>query len=244
LFGDEPAVVISRAEVLAGGHIVDVRARIVPTEFEADWYADARDEGETADFTRLLTEMAGDGARNAQIADLAFNLARQGQRVLVFSHRVEHCRALHAMLSLRGIISGLMLGGEDYAREFDETAEGLRSGVVQVGVGTYQAIGTAIDLPEVDAGICATPMHKSRQVVQQVRGRLCRRAEGKAGASLYFLWDRAVFGRQPVVNLRRFFGSAEVSDGGRWADSAEFLKAAKRAAADAAFASADEVRGG
>jgi superfamily II DNA or RNA helicase len=189
--------------------------------------------------------MAADAARTEQAGALAASLARQGPTI-VWSHRVEHCRAIAAALTARGIRAGLMLGGAESAEEFDRTKAGLRDGSVQAGVGTYAAIGVGQDFPEVASGVCATPMHKSRQVVRQVAGRLCRTAPGKLGATLYVLWDRAVFGLEPAKNLRRWYGAVEVQDGERWVPARHYLERVKREAqrgTDDPFSDAGAERG-
>lgn len=237
VFGDVAAEV-SREELIAREFVHDVEVVLEPTAFEAPWYelqrrvARMRDEGmdfddvyaallaETpglspddvpsgpADYTRLIEEMCADDARNEQILELAGDLARRGHKLLVYSHRVEHCRMLASRLVGAGVRCGLLLGGE-YQDEFERTIARLKSGDAVAGVGTWQAMGTGIDVPVVDRGIVTTPI-QTKQLWGQIRGRLCRTAEGKRGARAHVMWDRRVFGDQTVRNMAAWNSLARV----------------------------------
>ena len=212
LFGDA-AIEVTREELISSGHVLDVEVRAVPTDFGADWYGMPEEESDETifdlpsdshmtteiveekkiDFVRLVREMSECPNRNAQIVRLVREEANAGAQVLVLTHLVEHVMRLGQTLSGMGVKTGYLLGGADGATEFKRTADGLRKGEVQVGVGTYKACGVGLDLPRVDVGIAATPIASNKQFFGQVRGRLCRTSEGKTGARLYVILDHQVF---------------------------------------------------
>lgn len=217
LFGDVVAD-IKTADLVASGHILDVEVLAVPTEFRADWYK------YRTDFNRLLEQMRASAPRNKVAVDLAVEEVERGEQVLLFSHRVEHCHELASMLVARGVPAGVMTGGKAGEQEFLKTREALLSGRLRAAVGTVQAIGQGLDLPSVSRGIVVTPIANNRQQFGQVRGRVCRTAEGKNGARLYVLWDRAVYGRNFLRNLVKWNTTVLVHAAGKWVTSDDFLR--------------------
>lgn len=192
LFGDV-IYEVTKDELEDSGHVVPVIVRLVPTSYEAPWYSEA--PSEERDFTRVITELSTDPDRDQLLRRVVLELvASKCSPVLVFTHRREHAQTLaESELPADGVPSGLMLGGEDSAVQFQESKALLLSGVLQVAVGTYKACGQAIDLPNVRAGVCATPIGANKQFFGQVRGRVCRPFPGKAVGYLYYLWDEQVF---------------------------------------------------
>lgn len=224
LFG-EVAAEIKQADLIASGHVVDVAIRVWPTEFKAPWYVGKMRSGRLReqDFNRLLVQMVKDQERNLMVADVAAQQAREGHRLLVWSHRREHCIALDHALATRGVRAGLMLGGDNDAAAFEATKQGLRAGTCHAGVGTLKALAQAIDIPELDSGVLATPLASNRQQFGQVRGRLCRK--GKSSAALHYLWDRWVYGAGHLANLVKWYGPAvQVRHEGQWVDGKEFVR--------------------
>ena len=175
------------------GVIHPVLLRLIPTDFQADWYRDAA-PGQR-DFGLLMEKMAEDEAREQLLVDVIKWVVAEGEApVFVFSQRKEHARQLaDVKLFNAEVRSGLMLGGTENKVRFREDKERLMKGTVPVAVGTYHAIGTGLNVPHVRAGVMALPLGSNRQLFNQVRGRIRRIAEGKAGATLYVMWDRYVF---------------------------------------------------
>ena len=232
LFGP-PAATIKLEEVEKAGHILDVEVCVVPTDFRADWYGlPPEDEGgdsqKEIDFGRLLEEMAADAARNELGLRPALEEAADGERVLIMAHRREHCRELVAQFVANGQRAGFLIGGQDYRQEFVETREAMLAGKTLVGVGTYQSIGTGVDLPVVGRVVAVTPIASNRQFFGQVRGRVCRAAagQGKKGARLYYLWDRYVYGTGHLRNLVAWNRTVKVwdEDEGKWVEGRQYLK--------------------
>jgi superfamily II DNA or RNA helicase len=236
LFGDVGAEV-KRDELVASGHILDVEVRVVPTNFRAEWYGMPEDEDELEDriengepekeidFNRLLNEMVADEGRNKIIYALVDTIVNRGkQQVLVFGHRREHCTSIDRHLASLGYRTGFLIGGDDYKLEFQRTVAGLERLELDVGVGTYQASGTGLDLPAVGVGIAATPITGNQFFFGQVRGRLCRAPEGKEIARLYVLWDRYVYPWH-LKNLVRWNKRVVVLDEGKWVEARHYMRA-------------------
>jgi len=225
LFG-EVLIDIKRADLIKSGHVLDVQVKIVPTDFEADWYGMPTEERPESEINtvKLTSEMMEDDARN----QLIFAVVAQEQRdeqVLVLSHRREHCMRLDQLFVAMGIKTGFLIGGEENRVEFRRSVEGVERGTIRVGVGTFQAIGQGLDLPGVSVGVCATPIASNRQVFNQVRGRFCRTSKGKQDARLYYLWDQHVFGIKHVQNIVQWNANVVVmNDRGEWIEGREFLR--------------------
>lgn len=192
LFG-EVIFEVTKDELEQSKYVVPVVVRLVPTTFQADWYRDA--PSEERDFTRLITEMSEDDERNRLVRRVVRELVSTNMSpVLVFTHRREHATKIADVeLLAEGVPTGLLLGGEGSAAQFEESKALLLSGVLKAAVGTFKSIGQGIDLPNVLAGVLATPIGANRQFFGQVRGRVCRPFQGKDVGYLYYLWDREVF---------------------------------------------------
>ena len=216
---------IKRSDLIKSGHVLDVQVRVVPTDFSAPWYGMAsEDEPDLElDTVRLTAEIADDVGRNELVLAAVMNEV-EDEQVLVFSHRREHCLVIDRRLVMMGVRTGFLIGGEDYRQEFVKSVAGVEQGSIRVGVGTYQAVGQAIDLPGVSVGVAATPIAANRQVFNQVRGRLCRVAAGKKSARLYYLWDKQVFGRRHLENLVQWNADVVVQENGSWVPAREYLK--------------------
>lgn len=237
VFGDI-AVDISQSELIERGFVHDVAIDIIPTGFSAPWHSKlferddnpsmAKVRARLQAFNRLVEEMAGDSERNAIAVQTAIDYVEKGERVVVMSHRREHCITLDADISSRGYKCGRMLGTDEDEPEFEATRKGLATGEIRVATGTFQAIGTGLDMPSVSVGIVATPIANSRDgrsFFGQVRGRFCRTSnDGKTSARLVYLWDREVYGLKPVENLCRWNRTVRILEGGMMVDAKEFLK--------------------
>ncbi len=218
-----------RKELEDEGFIVDVEIRVVPTEFQADWYglSKHKDDEREVDFDRLLAEMTSDEARNKLALKFAFQEADDGQQVILLSHRVEHCQRLERAFVQRGVPSGFFLGGAEHHREFEATRAGIKDGSIRVGVGTYQALGIGVNLPAVGAGVATTPIGGNKFNFNQVRGRLNRKSKDKTKACMYWLWDRHVYPSH-LKNVIAWNPTVRVFENGRWVDAKAYLKRQSR----------------
>lgn len=212
LFG-EVGVTYEHEELVEKGMVMDVEFRVINSTFEAPWYT-ARStnqmsvsEKEIYDrtFVDLVKEMSFDDAREKLWFEHVVREVSAGNQVLIMAHETQHCRAIAAKLVMHDIPFGLLFGtGNSEKGEFKRTVDGLRSKQLMVGVGTYKAVGTGIDVPSVGVAFAVTPIAANEQFVGQVRGRVCRKAEGKTSARLYLVLDPRVYGTKHHRNLKRW----------------------------------------
>lgn len=204
---------VSREEVERDGFTCPVIVRLVPTDFEADWYVNA--PAEERDFAQLIDTMISDPGREHVLLDVLQDLLNQHLvPIFVFTHRRQHAEKVAQVVpATMNTTCGLMMGGEDSVAGFGEARDALRAGRMKIAVGTFQAIGTGIDIPGLFAGVVSTPLgKKNRQFFNQVRGRICRPSPGKKVGYLYYLWDRKVLPNAPRSLLDWNDGKVEVFD--------------------------------
>lgn len=218
---DVVACDLKTKDLVASGHVMDVTVKVIPTEFRADWYGSAMEGGEL-DFMRLITEIASDRERNRLIVEETRKAASQ-MSCVVFAHTREHCQTIEQTISGMGTRTGLLIGGPDYLDEFRNTRDGLESGGLRVGVGTYKAIALGIDIPRLGCGVCATPIASNKQMFQQTRGRICRTSTGKVYAELIYFLDYHVFPTH-LKNIAAWNSTTLVKIDERWLPAREVLQ--------------------
>jgi superfamily II DNA or RNA helicase len=217
-FGDV-SLEVGHDELVRLGRVVDVAVVVYETGWrptlagdpEADALLGPRELDFAKDYKPLLDAMEADASRTKLAVDVAEREARAGHQVLVFSHRVDHCRRMDVQLNARGVRSGLLLGGQDNRTEFRETVRRMKAGELACAVGTVQAVGLGLDLPTVSRGVCAMPIAANKQLFNQVRGRLCRNSAGKVDAVLHYLWDERVF-YEHLRNMRAWAKQVTVAE--------------------------------
>ncbi len=229
---------VDRKEIEDEGLVLPVELRIIPTEFTSERYEKARDqhycahdfgvdacihcglgrqeESQSPNFHHLLEDLINNVDRERLIGRVVADEIAAGNQALCFSHRVRHCMRLHKRFNCDRHSSGLLVGGDDYAAEFDRTKRGLLDGSVCVAAGTIQAIGQAFDAPRVSRGILCTPITNNKQLLRQVTGRICRRADGKKDAAVYIIHD-AVQSDETIKRYLRWYDRVMVHVGGDYA---------------------------
>ena len=227
LFG-KPVADIKMHDVLMAGSVLDVEVRIIPTRFYAPWYRDMVSRGGMVAklaFNKLLATMTSNEGRNQLIVDaITYEVQQEHAQAIVISHRREHAMRLDALLTQRGVKSGTMLGGKTGKDTFKATGDGIRNGVIDVAIGTIQAIGQGIDLPSVEAGFVVTPLANNRQKWQQARGRICRISKGKKRAVMYYLHDVTVYGKKAVENLVDWNSKVVAWVDGGWVSADRYIE--------------------
>jgi superfamily II DNA or RNA helicase len=243
-FGDV-VVEVERDELEDDGFVLPVEVRVVFSGYDCAWWRDLarlpRREGESDNKHRqrilrrriqeqeqFTQELCRDPARNALVTDLVHTSIEEAGQAVVLSARREHCHVLQSLLVGEDVRTGLLIGGDDYAQQFDLTLRQFTAREVAAAVGTYQAIGVGFDLPQAARGVLATPVANSRDGAQQFRqfcGRFARTAEGKRDAALYYVLDRVLFGYWPLRNLIRWCGGrVKVETPAGWVDAKGWLK--------------------
>jgi len=214
LFG-KVAIQVDREDMVAAGNIVDVEIRVIRTRFKSNLWGD---------YPKLIDELVKDKDRNLLILDI-LRMESQDAKVIVFTQRRDHAMQLDRMLSQNGFPCGLLLGGKPDEVVFKRTIADLKSGAIRVAVGTVEATGTGLDIPDLSIGIAATPLASNKQLFGQVRGRLCRIADGKDRARLYYLFDHLYFrGTKHLKNIVEWNPSVSVRTREAWVPGAEYLK--------------------
>lgn len=205
MFG-EVRLKVSKAGLIKRGIIHEVECYIVPTAFTCGWFVARRAarQLDLADYGKLIREMQNDEDRNKLAVHLIEECVNAGLQTLTFTHHTDHARIIETALVKRGIATGMALGGPEWEKVFDETIAKLNSGELQVGCGTFGKLGAGHDVPTLAAGVAVTPINNNRSFMEQVKGRICRTTAGKENARILILWDRLVYGEQPLYNLRQW----------------------------------------
>ena|GEM_PF-5306207 len=129
-----------------------------------------------SEYSAMLTELAGNEARNAIIWEQVRTHGAYPQ--LILTQRVEHAEALAAA---SGHLHAVALTGEVRGRE--AILAGVRDGTVDVLIAT-QLADEGLDLPELCAVHLALPSRAAGRTEQRV-GRIMRPSEGKGTPVVY-----------------------------------------------------------
>jgi superfamily II DNA or RNA helicase len=116
--------------------------------------------------SRLVSDLAKSAPRTELLVETARAMCARGRRVLVLTHRREHCLTFDAMLRERGVRSCAVLGGSKRAEHELECI-----------VGTAGVVAEGFDEPWLDTLLFATPQVSVTQAV----GRILRRDPAAAG---------------------------------------------------------------
>jgi superfamily II DNA or RNA helicase len=138
----------------------------------------------------VFRALAGDPARNRQIAADTAALFDTGRRVLVLSQRKDHLEHLAGLLRQQAIDPLMLVGGRsrktsrEALRQLE--ARAAEGGVVALATGSY--LGEGIDLPSLDALVLAFPISFKGRVIQYV-GRLLRHDPSKTDIAVHDYQD-------------------------------------------------------
>jgi superfamily II DNA or RNA helicase len=140
------------------------------------------------EYSRMLSELTQDPARNALIAqDIVKEIGNGGGVCLVLSDRRAHCEALGDLLAARGVNASILTGDlGNGARQ--AVVEALNGGKVKVLVATGALLGEGFDCKELSTLFLATPIKFSGRLIQYL-GRVLRPAPGKKQARVYDYLD-------------------------------------------------------
>ena len=169
---------VNKAHLEQRGHILKADVVFRPTVFEP--YFDP-----ITDYSRMLSELTADDARNRLIAADVLKETREGDGIcLVLSDRKKHCETLQGILRFKyGLDSDLLTGDlNDEARK--RVLEKLAQGRVKILIATGQLIGEGFDCPDLSTLFLATPIRFSGRVMQYL-GRILRPSRNKSSARVY-----------------------------------------------------------
>lgn len=178
------------------GHILKADVIIRTTRFEP--YFDP-----VNDYSRMLSELTADDARNRLIASDVSDAVHSGSGVcLVLSDRKKHCEVLQGLLRYKhGVVSELLTGDLN-AEARKQVLDRLEQGDVKVLVATGQLVGEGFDCPDLSTLFMATPIRFSGRVMQYL-GRILRPSQGKTRARVYDYVDERVAPLVAAANARQ-----------------------------------------
>jgi superfamily II DNA or RNA helicase len=195
----EVAEEIENVKLIDQGSIMDVVQRIVPTGYNYHKYFGHTKVQwqelpvEYKNYNELLTDLCSDKSRNDLIWKFILASLKTKKTLMIVTRRVSHAKYWESRIRNAGYSVGLMIGGVDNDKEFNETMTRLRSRTINAGVGTISKIGQGHDIPQWDRGFVLTPLADNRQQYEQVIGRLRRTCEGKRDSVCYYFWDELLF---------------------------------------------------
>ncbi|XPS86481.1 Type III endonuclease, res subunit [Desulfosarcina variabilis str. Montpellier] len=194
---------VNKAQLEQKGHILKADVVLRPTSFEP--YFDP-----VNDYSRMLSELTTDDARNHLIAEDVEKEARSGEGIcLVLSDRKKHCETLQSILRYKHGLESERLTGDlsDEARK--QVMEKIQKGQVNILIATGQLIGEGFDCPDLSTLFLATPIRFSGRVTQYL-GRILRPSRHKARARVYDYVDVQVAPLMAAARARqRVYGGED-----------------------------------
>jgi len=195
---------VDKDALVDAGHILEAEVIWRETDFRPTY--DPSEE-----YSRVLSELTQDPARNALIAeDVTREASNGGGGVcLVLSDRKSHVETLVGLLEDRGVGAHLLTGDLSNG-ERQKVVEDLNAGKVKVLLATGQLIGEGFDCRELSTLFLATPIKFNGRLLQYL-GRVLRPGPGKEKAVVYDYHDgnvpvlmAAARGRQGVYGPNNF----------------------------------------
>jgi superfamily II DNA or RNA helicase len=206
---------VDKGALVDAGHILQVEVIWRKTNFEPTY-----DPSEQ--YSRMLSELTQDLARNALIADDVAREAQDGGGVcLVLSDRKAHCETLVELLAAKGVEASLLTGDLGAGERIRVVAD-LNTRKVQVLVATMQLLGEGFDSKELSTLFLASPIKFDGRLLQCL-GRVLRPAPRKTKARLFDYIDMQVGVLRNAARSRgrvygetpAFFGQGSLNVGGR-----------------------------
>jgi superfamily II DNA or RNA helicase len=175
---------VSREALQQQGHIL--KADIVWRETDFVTSFDPSEE-----YSRMLSELTQDPARNQLIAgDVSREARNGGGTCLVLTDRKEHAATLRDLLTGQRIDAAL-LTGDTPNHERKAIVDRLNEGCIKALCATGQLIGEGFDCRGLQTLFLATPIKFDGRVLQYL-GRVLRPAPGKEKATIYDYVDARI----------------------------------------------------
>lgn len=202
---------IGRQELEEKGYLQKVDLLIVPTDFyfdymhddflaEADEHAIFHDHASRLSYakqchdgiensaTDYRTALSKDRARNNLIYSHVRRELDSGATCAVFVKRIEQAKLWAQALNKAGTPCALLWSGTG-KKEAKEMIDRLKRREIKIAIGTVFEEG--IDIPAMDAGFL-TYRTVNTGMLEQMAGRLARKATGKSKARFYVFWDHLI----------------------------------------------------
>jgi len=199
-------VEITLEEIESSGRVVPVRTYMVKTEFNSN----------SRSRPILINKMTEDEDRNCLILKLAKMLTDQGEKIVIFSERIEHCRLLQTLLETNGMDSAILMGKLNIGTEsLKGVKEMFEDDIISVLI-TNRVGVEGISISVLSSAICTYPVFKSigdvendKSIALQQAGRVRRKHEGKSIAKYFYLWDHKILPGD-MVKMTGTFGHDKV----------------------------------
>ena len=145
----------------------------------------------------MITELTKEAPRNELIIESVLENLKESRKILILSHRREHCEKLLFLLEQKNVNAGLYLGGMKSVNRNESTTK-------DVIIGTYQASGEGFDVPELDTLILATP----KSDIEQAIGRILRQKNNNNPLVIDIVDSFSVFRGQYYIR-KKYYSSKE-----------------------------------
>jgi superfamily II DNA or RNA helicase len=174
-------LIVTQSDTSTSMALQDVRE--IPTAFKYEY------QRQNLDFHDMQEHMMADEERNALIVHHVKRDLVSGRKPLVVTNRVDHANVLFDMLKEAGVKNaGLIIGGQKTATE--KVINGLFAGKCNVIVATKPAVLRGANMNPLDVLHLTMPANKTE--LEQIIGRIRRRAEGKTKCEVVYYLDRGV----------------------------------------------------
>ena len=174
---------IEPGDLIESGHITPIKSVIRQTNFIASM------EDPSAEYSKLLQEIALDKERNAMIIDDAHKMAKEGHTCLILSDRKAHCYELKELMGSPWNVE--VLTGDTHAVKRKQIVEDVNAGKVEVLIATGQLIGEGFDCKNLSCLFLTMPIRYSGRIIQYI-GRVLRPKPGKDKAIIFDYFDQSV----------------------------------------------------
>lgn len=174
---------IEPQELIKEGKIVGIEPIIRKTFFNTQLSDPAKQ------YSKLLSEISKDEARNQMIADDVIEEIRSGSICLILSDRKDHCRNLLDLIPDK-FGKALLMGDVD-SSERDRIIADVNNGKIRALVATSKLIGEGFDCNNLSAVFLTMPIKYAGNIIQYL-GRVMRPKEGKDRAYVYDYLDVSV----------------------------------------------------
>ena len=186
LFG-EPLIEIHTYGQETATSMLITEAKLITTDFR---YVTQKDN---IDWNNFAVAITTDEERNSLVVANVKKEWEQGRVVLVVTKRREHADILEDMLTEAGVANVNQINGDTNADKFytSRLLGFIKSRRVTCIVATAAAIQTGANIPALDSVHLAMPI-ANRRNLEQLLGRIRRKAEGKNEATLTYYFDEKV----------------------------------------------------
>lgn len=185
---------IEPGDLIESGHITPIKSVIRQTNFVASM------EDPSAEYSKLLQELALDKERNDMIINDVWEMAGKGETCLILSDRKAHCYKLKELMGSLWNVE--VLTGDTHHKTRKQIVKDVNAGKINVLVATGQLIGEGFDCKNLSALFLTMPIRYSGRIIQYL-GRVLRPKKEKEVALVFDYHDVSVKCLWPGMKARR-----------------------------------------